>query len=466
MWDLLEFAVEESLSLNASFVEVRGERQTLTTIRFVNNVLKSVESTSLIGIGVTVIVGKSRGHGFTSVLTKEGLRDAIRKAIDSAKGLTKAAELSAEPAEYKPKEYHGFVPSRNKDPETTEFDEKFEILRRGIDEIRGLEGIASIAAIYAELHGERYFINSEGLKRFWRPLRHGILFQVVARKDGNIGSGRELFASSFGLEVYEKEKPEEIAMKAYKGAIESAQAKTIQPGKYPLIADPDFAGVLAHESFGHLTESDYVATKASILYGRLHEQLGSEYATIIESGDPVNYGFFIPYDDEGVATEKIILLNKGVLENYLHSRSTAKLMNMQPTGNARAINFMFPAIVRMRNTYFDSGDMTKDELFELVKHGVYVEGSTGGQTEDTGNFTFGANRAYYIENSEIAYPLKGVVVRAHILDFLRNIIGASKEVIVGTSPLGGCGKAGQSPLPVGGGGPYLAIKEALIGGGV
>jgi len=466
MWDLLEYAVERALKLGADFVEARGERQVTNIIRFSNEVLRSVESTSLIGIGITVVVGKSRGHGFTGVLTKEGVDEAVKKAVDSARGLEEVAELSAEPIEYKPKEYKGFIPSRNKDPEHVELEDKIELLRRGINEIRGSEGIASITAIYAELYGERFFLNNEGLRRHWRPMRNGVYYQVVVRKNGAIGFGRELFASSYGLEIYEKKTPEDFAKKAYQSAVESAEAKTIKPGKYPMVADPTFVGVLAHESFGHLTEGDYVATKASILYGKLGEQLGSEYATIIESGDPVNYGFYIPYDDEGVATEKVILLDKGVLKGYLHSRNTARLLGMQPTGNARAISFMYPAIVRMRNTYFGPGDMTKEELFELVKRGVYTEGSTGGQTEDTGNFTFGANRAYWIENGEIAYPLKGVVVRAHILDFLRNIIGASKEIIVMSSPLGGCGKGGQSPLPVGDGGPYMAIKEALIGGGV
>ncbi len=466
MWEHIEYALEEARKHGVDFVEVRGEIQRGLLIRFMNNIVKSIESTQLVGLGITIVIGRSRGHGFTTDLSKESIRNAIAQAIDSAKNLSPLAEISAEPKEYSPKDYAGFVPSRNKDPERVELEEKIGLVMRGVDAIMERTKNALITAYYAELCGERFFLNSEGLKRYWRPMRNGIYYHVVVRKNGNVGVSREMFASSYGLEIYEKEKPEDIAMKALNGAMESLEAKTLKPGKYPLVADPDFAGVLAHESFGHLTEGDYVATKASILYGRRGEQIGSEYATIIESGDPVNYGFYIPYDDEGVATVTVRLLDRGVLRNYLHSRSTAKILNDEPTGNARAISFMYPAIVRMRNTYFGPGDMSKEEVFEVIGKGVYAEGSTGGQTEDTGNFTFGANRAYWVENGEIAYPLKGVVVRAHILEFLRNIIGASKEIIVRTSPLGGCGKGGQSPLPVGDGGPYLAIKEAIIGGGV
>ncbi len=466
MWDLLEYAIQIAEKSGADFVEARGESQKTTIIRFIDNIVKSVESSHLVGIGITVVIGKSRGHGFTGLLDKQSIESAVKKAIDAARGFEPLAELSAEPIEYKPRDYEGMKPSRIKDPEKMEFEEKIELAKRGINAVRGHEGIQSITTIYAELTGERFFLNSEGLKRHWRPMRNGLYYQVIFRKNGNIGIGREQFASSHGFEIYEKFKPEDLSEKALKSAEESAEARGIKPGKYPIVADPDFAGVLAHESFGHLTEGDYVATKASILYGKLGEKVGSDYATIIESGDPVNYGWYIPYDDEGVATLTVKLLDKGVLRAYLHSRSTAKIMNSESTGNARAISFMFPAIVRMRNTYFGPGDMSKEEVFEIIKKGVYAEGSVGGQTEDTGNFTFAADRAYWIENGEISYPLKGVVIRAHILEFLKNIIGASKDLVVKTSVLGGCGKGGQSPLPVGDGGPYLAIREAIVGGGV
>ena len=332
---------------------------------------------------------------------------------------------------------------------------------RGIKEV--LSGnVISLRTIYGEYWGEKYFLNSEGLRRQWNPIMVGLYYQIVLRENGNIGNGREQMSASMGLELFEKHTPESIAKTALRGAKEVLVAKTIESGKYPFIADPGFAGVLAHESFGHLTEGDYVATGASILAGKLDEKLGSDYVYIYDSGDPVNYGFWVPYDDEGVDTGRVKLLDKGVLVGYLLDRSSARILNMEPTGNARAINYRFPPIVRMRNTYFGNGDLEKDEIFDIVNKGVYAEGHSGGQTEDTGNFTFAANRAYWVENGEIKFPLKSVVVRGHILDFLKNVIGASKEVVVRTSILGGCGKGGQAPLPVGLGGPYLAVKEAVI----
>ncbi len=461
IWRLLQEAIDYGIDYGADFIEARAENMRRLYIHMERDKVRDIESGELIGLGVTAVVKNARGYAFTTNLTSESIKKAVKDAVESAKASTKIAELPATPAEYKPRNYEGYMPQVNKHPKDSEISDKIELALQGIKEVLSSE-IVSLRTVYGEIWGDKYFLNSEGLKRFWNPIMVGLYYFVVVRRNGVIGNGREDMSASTGLELFDKHPPEGIAKTALRGAREVTEAKTLQSGKYGFIADPSFAGVLAHESFGHLTEGDYVATGASILAGRLNEKLGSDYANIIESGDPVNYGFWLPYDDEGVDAKKVTLLKNGVLVGYLHARSTAKIMNMEPTGNARAINYRFPPIVRMRNTYFGAGDMTKEEIFELVGKGVYAEGGGGGQTEDTGNFTFAANRAYWVENGEIKYPLKSVVVRGHILDFLKNVEGASRNVIVETSILGGCGKGGQSPLPVGLGGPYLAVKEAII----
>ncbi|MGQ4894726.1 MAG: TldD/PmbA family protein [Candidatus Njordarchaeia archaeon] len=463
-WNLMEIGIDTALKLGADFVEARGESINRLLINFENDIIKDINRSTLCGIGFTVIYKGARGYGFTTSQDSNSIKDAAESAFKQARAATILSEISSAPVDYTPKEYSGKKPNIMKHPKDFDIEYKIELAKKGIDETLK-ENVVNLRAIYGELWGQKYFLNSEGLKRFWEPIMVGLFYLHVVRKNGNIGNSREQISASMGLELFDTKKPENIAKTSLRGAHEAAKAKTLKSGKYPAVADPDFAGVLAHESFGHLTEGDYVATKASILAGRLGQKIGSEHANVMESGDPVNYGFWIPYDDEGVDTKTVQLLKDGVLVGYLHARSTAKIMNMEPTGNARAINYRFPPIVRMRNTYFGGGDMSKEEVFELIKEGVYAEGSGGGQVEDTGTFTFGANRAYWVKNGEIRYPLKGVVMRGHILDFIKNIIGASKEVFVKTSILGGCGKGGQAPLPVGLGGPYLAVKEAIIGGG-
>ncbi len=458
----MEKALEKAVEYGADFAEVRFEEENILYIRFEKEDIKSLDVGSDVGLGIVVYYKGARGYSYTSELTEVSVDEMVKNAIRVAKASSLLTKEKIEPIEYKPEDYKGFVPSVKKHPRDVSLEEKIEIARLGIKHALSKEGIASLVTYYGERWGRKIFLNSEGLKRSWNPIIVGLIYLAVARKNGNVGRSYENFSASRGLELFEDRSPEEIVERAVKGAFDNLEGKIIKSGEYPIVADPEFAGLIAHESFGHLTEGDYVATKASILYGRLGEKLGSDEANILESGDPVNYGYWVPYDDEGVATKTVYLVKNGYLEGYLHSRFTAKMMNMSPTGNARAINYRFPPIVRMRNTYFGPGDMTKEEVFEVIKRGVYAEGSMGGQTNDIGVFTFGANRAYWIEDGEIKYPIKSVTVRGNILDFLKNIIGASKEVYVRTSIRGGCGKAMQGPLPVGLGGPYLAVKKAII----
>ena len=168
MWVLLEKAKEYAESLGADFVEVRGERQVRNIIRFNNDIVKTVQSTSLVGIGITVVIGKSRGHGFTSDLSDDAIKSAVKRAIDSAKVLNDIAEISAEPIEYKPKEYEGFKPTRNKDPEKIELEDKIAL-------VTGAAGSIGSATVkrFAEEGATVILcdINEEGCKKVLNELK-------------------------------------------------------------------------------------------------------------------------------------------------------------------------------------------------------------------------------------------------------------------------------------------------------
>lgn len=461
----MDYALEKA-EKKADFVLVRGEKSFQQTIRAEMDTIRDVTSEESIGLGVEVVVSEARGYGFSSDLDNESIEEVVAKAVDGAKGSASLAEEEMTPKQIKPGEYKGEKPDVTDHPKDADMERKTDLLMSGAKNVME-EDVASLTSLYGEYWGQRWVMTSEGLKRDWNLIKTGILYRPVVKSNGRMGNAYEQSVASLGLSLFNKKgkTPRKTAKKALKGAKDMAKAKSIEPGRYTLITDPQFDGVMAHESFGHLTEADGIITGESILSDRKGEKLGSDHATIVESGDPKDYGFYLPYDDEGVATEKVYLLKNGVLKNFLHSRYTSQILGETPTGNARALNFRYPSIIRMRNTYFTAGDHTKEEVFDMVDEGIYVVGSRGGQTESTGTFTFSADRAYWIEDGEKQYPLKGVVVRGNILNFLKNIMAASKEVEVSTSVRGGCGKGGQNGLPVGNGGPYLAVKNCIVGGG-
>jgi len=167
------------------------------------------------------------------------------------------------------------------------------------------------------------------------------------------------------------------------------------------------------------------------------------------------------YDDEGVPGQRTQLIKDGVLVGRLHSRETAGKLGERPTGNARAINYRFPPIVRMTNTYIEPGEGTVDDLVRDVKDGVYVKNWYGGMTSME-MFTFSGAESYRIRNGEIAELCRPVMLSGNVFRTLENIDGIAADLDMNQG--GGCGKGGQSPLPVSNGSPHIRIQHCLLSG--
>jgi TldD protein len=136
---------------------------------------------------------------------------------------------------------------------------------------------------------------------------------------------------------------------------------------------------------------------------------------------------------------------------------------MKPTGNARSQDYSFEPIVRMRNTFFESGDWKPEEALREIKHGIYAVSTAGGQVDDTGTFLFKAVRGYMVENGELKQPLRDVALTGNILQLLKNVDAVCNDLELSASPFGGCGKLDQRAF-VGTGGPHLRVKGVLFGG--
>jgi TldD protein len=222
---------------------------------------------------------------------------------------------------------------------------------------------------------------------------------------------------------------------------------------------------LIHEAFGHAAEADLVFTGTSTLKDRLGEQLASEIVTVIDEG-VVDGGYYIPWDDEGTLKGKTVILDKGVLKEYLHDRNSAHELSVKPSGNSRAQDFENQTQVRMTNTYIDQGDMSFEELIEDIENGIYIKnkGSGGGQVEvGMGTFTFNGGESFMIRKGEIAEQVRGVVISGAILDTLKTVDGVGNDLKINTGYYGACGKGGQA-AKVGLGGPHIRVQEMTVGG--
>ncbi|MHA1842846.1 MAG: TldD/PmbA family protein, partial [Promethearchaeota archaeon] len=256
------------------------------------------------------------------------------------------------------------------------------------------------------------------------------------------------------------DKLEEVVQKS----LEMLKAKSPPSGKYPIILDPSMSGLIAHESFGHGLEADQVLRDRSYLKNYLNKKVASEICTIYDTPAYENAFSFYFFDDEGIKSGKNLLVDKGILKNFLYDRRTASELNSIPQGNGRRESFAHPVNVRMSNTYFGSGDYTLEELISEIKYGVIlIHGYFGMEDPLGGGMQCTSKKGYLIENGEKTQILKATALSGAVLELLQNIDGVSKDAT--KLDAGICGKGSEDYVPVTSGGSFIRVKSALISQG-
>ncbi|TFH05121.1 MAG: TldD/PmbA family protein [Candidatus Thorarchaeota archaeon] len=472
MLDKLQQCVRIGEDLGADFVEARYDDLTLRALQRINDIWQDIQVKSRMGLGITAYVDGVSGFSFTPSTELKDIKLATENAYKMAKASSSAAKLKL------PFDRRAAVKSKKSDtpsvkihPRDRDLAYKIDMVNRGVESAREHgENIMTARGLWGELYGPKILANSDGSEIDWDFLITDMRMMVTSKTSaGALVNGAEGHGGTMGLEYFESGEftPEKIGEVAGKNAKEQLQAKACPAGKFRALVEEDLVGVLAHESFGHLSEGDFVVTGASPLSEKDGTSLGTKHATIIDGGVPdiKKYGgLWLPYDDQGTATNQTTVLDKGVLKHYLHDRGTAKKLGQEPTGNARAVSFVFPPIPRMTNTYFMPGTLSEDEAIEQLGTGVFAIQSSGGQVQGDGSFLFKAIRGYWVENGEIQYPIREVSLSGNILELLSRVEGGTKDLKLKSGYFGGCGKGGQFPLPVGMGGPKLLIDEVTFGG--
>jgi len=314
---------------------------------------------------------------------------------------------------------------------------------------------------YSDNFRKVWYANSDGTYLEDERPDVAVAVAATAREGDNVQRGFESVAGAAGFQVAEglQDKAESAARRA----VDLLSAPPMKGGTYPVILNPRLAGVFAHEAFGHLSESDVVyeneRMKELMVLGK---RIGADGLCIIDDGTIPGLRGTHKYDDEGVKTKKNYLIRDGILVGRLHSRETAAKMGEAPTGNARAVGYQHQPIVRMTNTYIERGDAGFEDMIKDVKIGLYAIDMVGGQTSME-MFTFSAAYGYMIREGERAELVRDVVLTGNVFETLMNIDMLGDTVEMPTVG-GGCGKAGQAPLPVGFGGPYVRIQNVVVGG--
>ena len=439
---------------DADYIEIHFEESQATSIVYRGKRLEEISRARNSGGNIRAIVRGS--WGFVSFNHLDGLKAKVSLAVEEARlaGRESFELFPTEPA------VDTVAPQLRKDATTIPLATKKELLDSYNDIMLNSPKIQSTRINYRDVKRRSTFANSEG--SYIEQARTDLSARLTAiAREGNeiqqaglsLGSNGE-FSAVEGL----TEKAREIARRA--AALLSAPQ--VKGGEYTVILDPILAGVFAHEAFGHLSECDHVYQNENLRQIMvLGKRFGGDHLNIVDDPSMPNLRGSYKYDDEGTAARKTYLIREGVLEGRLHSRETAAKMGEMATGNARAINYLFPPIVRMSNTFIQPGSNSFEQMLGDIEEGVYVKDWYGGTTS-LEMFTFSAGEAYMIRRGRLAELLRPVVLTGNVFTTLQNIdaIGDDLEMNQG----GGCGKGGQSPLPVSDGSPHIRIRHCVVGG--
>ena len=250
---------------------------------------------------------------------------------------------------------------------------------------------------------------------------------------------------------------------ALRMALVNLEAVPAPAGTFDIVLGPGWPGVMLHEAVGHGLEGDFNRKKTSAFAGQLGQQVAAKGVTVVDDGTISERRGSLTIDDEGTPTENTVLIEDGILVNYMQDRQNARLMGMEPTGNGRRQSYAHQPMPRMTNTYMHAGEHDPQEIMESVKDGIYAVSFGGGQVDITsGKFVFNCTEAYRIRDGKVAEPIKGANLIGSGPAAMKRIsmIGNDMELDLG---VGMCGKNGQG-VPVGVGQPTLRMNEVTVGG--
>ncbi|MBM3313230.1 TldD/PmbA family protein, partial [candidate division WOR-3 bacterium] len=387
---------------------------------------------------------------------------------DSLKGLAQdvAAQVEAMPSR---PESLGELPSftdsvtvnQADDPRQVPLGQKHALIRRYNDILLRNRGITTTVAAYHDLFRDTAFLSTDDRFITQESVYTGFICRAVARDGANVQDYADSFGKTQGFASLANREP--LVERIAKVALDLLRAEPAPAGRYDVVIDPLLAGVFVHEAFGHLSEADFLDGNERLReLMRVGTRYGVDELTIVDDGTMPNERGSYRFDDEGLESERTELIREGRIAGHLHDRQSAQRMGETPTGNARALSYRFAPIVRMSNTYIQPRSANLEDQMDSLERGLYVCGSRGGMTE-LESFTFSSQYAWLVEHGRKTRLLRNVVLSGNVFETLQNIDLIGDDLVM-FGGLGGCGKSGQGPLPVGLGAPHVRIRGVVVGG--
>lgn len=441
------------------YSDLRIEDSFETVIQYESGVLQEQRVRVVCGAFLRVFDGQRWYSASTTDVSQEGLQRSLDElaalATPNQDILSHPTVTRLHPHRDRIRKYTG-----DKDIRVVREVQKKELLSSYFSIFNEFSRLVRTVSLYRDSQEIKRFYSSKGADIEFDVQSAGVIFVGYFSHDG-----QNFFDSTFQTKnTFDELLSERVDLHTFLNKCDEfcRSSQPVEPGDYPVLLSPQAAGIFAHESFGHKSEADFMlgdpAAREEWAIGRV---VGSPILSIIDSGCDGGHGE-LPYDDEGNKTERTFLVRNGRLEKRLHSAETAGEFAEEATGNARAVNFEYEPIPRMRSTFIARGKDSLDDVLKRMPEGsFFIDSVRHGFGMST--FTIAPARAYRIRNGAFAEPVRIPVLSGNVMGTLGEIEAVSSDFEMIWTMRGGCGKMDQFPLPVGIGGPYVYVRSIKVG---
>ena len=453
--DVIERVLSAGLTTGAEFAEIFAEDRNSQLAKFDDGKVDALTSRRERGAGIRVVSGHTTGFAYTSDLREEALLHAARTAAEAAKGggdSGRSVALNDRPGMH------------SSDAMDAAKADKVQLLGTAEAAARAAgKDIAQVSATYSGTRRRIQIANSDGLLTGDDRWRTRLRVDAVALGDTGRQSGMASLGRTQGFEMFDEIDVEDLGRDAARQALSKLVARPAPSGELPVVIAAGGGAVLFHEACGHPLEADAIERGASVFCGKVGERVAAEFVTLVDDGSLATQWGHVPIDDEGNPGRRNVLIDKGILTDYMWDRIRSRNAKRESSGNGRRQTYRHLPIVRMTNTFLENGPEDPDEILRQTNRGVYVAKLGGGQVNPaTGDFVFGMTEAYMIENGQITHPLRQANLIGNGAEVLQRIDAVGNDFAM--APGGGmCGKMAQE-APVGMGQPTLRVSSMTIGG--
>lgn len=449
-------------SAGADFIEFFLERVNYISSLAEDDTLTSISPRLSVGAGVRVFRGKRDGYVSTNDVSFAGLKSSLEKALDIL-GLQLPSSHAYIP-EINLGLLRDYTKLRHKETWLTHCSsmaEMEEVLLSANDALnKKATHVQSRRAAYFRDWQEVLVAASDGT--FARDIRltQSVGYSLLCA-DGNHRSSINQRVGNTGQPDFLRkwnytDNAEEVAASAG----HMLYADYVESGNYPIIMANQFGGVIFHEACGHLLETTQLERQTTPFAQKKGEKIAHESLTAWDEGLSDEAFGTIDMDDEGMPSQRTLLIENGILKNFLSDRAGSLRTGQPRTGSGRRQSFAYPAASRMRNTYIAPGNFSLDDLLSSVDRGIYCKKMGGGSVGATGQFNFAVDEAYWIDHGQLTKPLKGATLVGEAQDIMNKISMCSNDLGLAA---GFCGSVSGS-IYVTVGQPHLKVDSITVGG--